>query len=65
MNLPVEHRIEPHSTNSSERHNDTIKRRTEIVGAFLNEDAIIRLVGAILPEQHEEWVTGGARYVTL
>jgi Transposase, Mutator family len=42
-----------------------IKRRTNVVGIFPNEAAIIRLVGAILLEQNYEWAVQSARYMTL
>ena len=49
---------------SIERLKGEIKRRTE-VGIFPNEDAIFRLIGAILLEQNDEWAVQRARYMTL
>ncbi len=65
MTFPREHRAKIHSTNPIERLNGEIKRRTEVVGIFPNEAAIIRLVGAILLEQNDEWTVQRARYMTL
>jgi putative transposase len=65
MTFPREHRAKLHSTNPIERLNGEIKRRTEVVGIFPNDDAIVRLVGAILLEQNDEWAVRRARYMTL
>jgi putative transposase len=65
MTFPKEHRAKLHSTNPIERLNGEIKRRTEVVGIFPNEQAITRLVGALLLEQNDEWAVQRARYMTL
>ena len=65
MTFPKEHRVKLHSTNPLERLNGEIKRRTEVVGIFPNEDAITRLVGAILLEQNDERAVQRSRYVSL
>ncbi|SDN89084.1 Transposase, Mutator family [Ensifer sp. YR511] len=54
-----------HSTKPIERLNGEIKRRTEVVGIFPNDDAIVRLVGALLLEQNDEWAVQRSRYLTL
>ena len=59
------HRAKLHSTNPLERVNGEIKCRTEVVGIFPNEEAITRLVGAILLEQNDEWAVQRGRYMTL
>ena len=65
MRFPVAHRSKLHSTNPIERVNGEIKRRTDVVGIFPNDEAITRLVGAILLEQNDEWAVQRARYMTL
>jgi putative transposase len=65
MSFPKEHRAKLHSTNPIERLNGEIKRRTDVVGIFPNEEAIVRLVGAILLEQNDEWAVQRGRYMTL
>jgi putative transposase len=65
MTFPKEHRTKLHSTNPLERLNGEIKRRSEVVGIFPNDDAITRLVGAILLEQNDDWAVQRARYMTL
>ncbi|MCD1642095.1 IS256 family transposase [Aurantimonas coralicida] len=65
MTFPREHRAKLHSTNPIERLNGEIKRRTDVVGIFPNDEAIQRLVGALLLEQNDEWAVQRARYMTL
>ncbi len=64
MGFPRAHRLQIHSTNPLERLNAEIKRRTNVVGIFPNERAIIRLVGAMMLEQNDEWALQ-RRYMQL
>lgn len=65
MSFPKEHRAKLNATNPVERLNGKIKRRTEVIGIFPNDDAIVRLVRALLLEQNDEWAAKRARYMTL
>lgn len=65
MTFPRQHWTKLHSTNPIERLNGEIKRRTEVVCIFPNDDAIVRLVGALLVEQNDEWSVQRSRYMTL
>jgi len=60
--FPHRHWRQISSTNPLERVNKEIKRRTEVVGVFANPAALLRLAGAVLGEQHDEWEAGDRRY---
>jgi transposase-like protein len=55
MSFPAAHRQKLHITNTLERLNKEVKRRADVVGIFPNEASIIRLIGAELMEQNDEW----------
>ena len=62
--FPKRHWKRIRTTNMVERVNRELKRRTKVVGVFPNEESLLRLVGSILMDINEEWVTG-RRYLTM
>jgi putative transposase len=71
MDFPARHRAKLHSTNSLERLNKEVKRRADVVGRtgpcarlLPNEEAIARLIGAVLLEINDDWVIQ-SRYMQI
>lgn len=65
LHYPAPHRTRISSTNPLERVNQEIRRRTRVVGIFPHRGACIRLIGMLLIEIHEDWLTDDKAYLTF
>jgi transposase-like protein len=62
--FPAEHRRQVWSTSSPERLNREVGQRSAVVGIFPNRQSLLRLVGAVLEEQNDEWAVGRRYFST-
>ena len=65
LHYPTAHRVRVSSTNPIERLNLEIRRRTRVVGIFPHRGACLRLIGTLLVEIHEDWLTDDKAYLTF
>ena len=65
LHYPQPHRVRISSTNPLERLNLEIRRRTRVVGIFPHSGACLRLIGMLLVEKHEDWLTDETAYLTF
>ncbi len=63
LHYPAGHRVRISSTNPLERLNREIRRRTRVVGIFPHRGACVRLIGMLLVEIHEDWLTDDKAYL--
>jgi transposase-like protein len=65
LHYPAAHRVRVSSTNPIERLNLEIRRRTRVIGIFPHRGACLRLIGMLLVEIHEDWLTDDKAYLTF
>jgi transposase-like protein len=65
LHYPSAHRVRVSSTNPIERVNLEIRRRTRVIGIFPHRGACLRLIGMLLVEIHEDWLTDDKAYLTF
>jgi transposase-like protein len=65
LHYPQSHRTRISSTNPLERLNLEIRRRTRVIGIFPHRGSCLRLIGMLLVETHEDWLTDDKAYLTF